>query len=93
LPITSGTPFPAGTTDLQAWIRNANLAPDWLRIGADIIGGTNTFNMTFSLSGYTIPEAGTPGLANCHHLAILTKKCRLREQGGGWLSYNERAAS
>ena len=32
-PITSGTPFPAGTTDLQAWIRNANLAPDWLRIG------------------------------------------------------------
>ncbi len=37
-PITSGTTFPAGTTDLQAWIRNANLAPDWLRIGTDIIG-------------------------------------------------------
>jgi hypothetical protein len=65
-PITSGTPFPAGTTDLQAWIRNANLAPDWLRIGTDIIGGTTTFNMTFSLSGNTIPEAGTPGHANCH---------------------------
>jgi len=64
-PITSGTPFPAGTTDLQAWIRNANLAPDWLRIGTDIIGGT-TFNMTFSLTGNTIPEAGTPGQANCH---------------------------
>ena len=64
-PITSGTPFPAGTTDLQAWIRNANLAPDWLRIGADIIGGV-TFNMTFSLTGNTIPEAGTPGRANCH---------------------------
>jgi hypothetical protein len=64
-PITSGTPFPAGTTDLQAWIRNANLAPDWLRIGADIIGGV-TFNMTFSLTGNTIPEAGTPGQANCH---------------------------
>jgi hypothetical protein len=63
-PITSGTPFPAGTTDLQAWIRNANLAPDWLRIGADIIGGV-TFNMTFSLTGNTIPEAGTPGQANC----------------------------
>jgi hypothetical protein len=64
-PITSGTPFPAGTTDLQAWIRNANLAPDWLRIGADIIGGV-TFNMTFSLTGNTIPQAGTPGQANCH---------------------------
>jgi hypothetical protein len=64
-PITSGTPFPAGTTDLQAWIRNANLAPDWLRIGADIIGGV-TFNMTFSLTGNTIPEAGTSGQANCH---------------------------
>jgi hypothetical protein len=64
-PITSGTPFPAGTTDLQAWIRNANLAPDWLRIGADIIGGV-TFNMTFSLTGNTIPGAGTPGQANCH---------------------------
>ena len=52
-PITSGTAFPAGTTDLQAWIRNANLAPDWLRIGTDIIGGTlaPAFNMTFCLTG------------------------------------------
>jgi hypothetical protein len=64
-PITSGTPFPAGTIDLQAWIRNADLAPDWLRIGTDIIG-TGTFNMTFSLAGNSIPEAGTPGQANCH---------------------------
>ena len=64
-PITSGTPFPVGTTDLQAWIRNANLVPDWLRIGTDIIGA-GTFNMTFSLGGNTIPEAGTPGQANCH---------------------------
>lgn len=64
-PITSGTPFPAGVTDLQAWIRNANLAPDWLRIGGDIIGA-GTFNMTFSLNGNTVPGAGTPGQANCH---------------------------
>ena len=64
-PITSGTPFPAGTTDLQAWIRNANLSPDWLRIGTDIIGA-GSFNMTFSLADNTIPEAGTPGQANCH---------------------------
>jgi hypothetical protein len=71
-PITTGTPFPAGTTDLQAWIRNAELKPDWLRIGSDIINGNPptffpaTFNMTFSLSGNSIPEAGTPGQANCH---------------------------
>ena len=30
-----GTPF---TPDLQAWIRNDGLAPDWLRIGTDILG-------------------------------------------------------
>jgi len=62
---------PPGTVfagDLQAWIRNTNLKPDWLRIGTDIIGGTTppTFNMTFSLIGDTVPEAGTPGQANCH---------------------------
>lgn len=65
-PITSGTPFPVGTTDLQAWIRNASLAPDWLKIGADIIGGGTAFNMTFTLTGNTILDAGTPGQANCH---------------------------
>ena len=62
--VAPGTPF---TPDLQAWIRNSDLAPDWLRIGTDIIGGTPapTFNMTFSLAGETVPQAGTPGLANC----------------------------
>jgi hypothetical protein len=60
-----GTPF---TGDLQAWIRTSDLAPDWLRIGTDIIAGTPapTFNMTFSLSGETVPRAGTPGRTNCH---------------------------
>lgn len=54
-----GTPF---TGDLQAWIRNSNLKPDWLRIGTDIIGGTpvQTFNMALSLTGETAPQAGTP---------------------------------
>jgi hypothetical protein len=60
-----GTPF---LPDLQAWIRNSDLKPDWLRIGTDIIDGPTppTFNMAFSLAGETIPEAGTPGAANCH---------------------------
>jgi hypothetical protein len=63
--VSPGSPFPVGTTDLQAWIRNDTLLPDWLRIGTDIIGGT-TFNLTFALRGETIPEAGTPGQPNCH---------------------------
>jgi hypothetical protein len=43
------------TPNLQAWIRNANLDPDWLRIGTDIIGGNPppTFDMAFSLTGTT----------------------------------------
>src|SRR5215831_4138302 len=58
--------------DLQAWIRNSNLSPDWLRIGTDIVGGATapTFNMTFSLTGETVPDAGTPGVANCHGKTI-----------------------
>jgi len=73
-PIVSpaGTPFPTGVTDLQAWIRNSNLVPDWLRIGTDIIDGVPapTFNMAFSLTGETVPDAGTPGQPNCHGQTI-----------------------
>jgi hypothetical protein len=47
-------PHPQFTGDLQMWIRNADLDPDWLRVGADIVTGT-TFNGSFSLSGDTIP--------------------------------------
>ena len=63
------SPGTAIAGDLQAWIRNSDLAPDWLRIGTDIINNTTpppTFNMTFSLTGNTVPEVGTPGQANCH---------------------------
>jgi hypothetical protein len=61
---------PPGTVfagDLQAWTRNSSLNPNWLRIGTDIVGGATppTFNMTFSLSGDTIPNAGTPGEGKC----------------------------
>jgi hypothetical protein len=55
-PITGGTgPF---SPDLQAWIRNAALDPDWLRIGTDIVGGNPapTFNMSYSLNGTAVPE-------------------------------------
>src|SRR6266581_5898333 len=46
--------------DLQSWIRNDNLAPDWLRIGADIVGA-GAFNASFSLQGETDADAdGVP---------------------------------
>ena len=61
-PIASpGTPF---APDLQSWIRNENLAPDWLRIGTDITQ-QGPFNAAFSLDGTTssIPEPA--GLLLC----------------------------
>jgi hypothetical protein len=63
--VAPGTPF---ATDLQSWIRNSALKPDWLRIGRDIIGGNPApaFNQAFSLTGETVPDAGTPGQRNCH---------------------------
>jgi hypothetical protein len=55
--VPPGTPF---APDLQTWIRDSDLAPDWLRAGTDIVGGTPapTFNAAFSLTGDTgsIPE-------------------------------------
>lgn len=55
-PIVGGTgPF---SPDLQSWIRNDDLAPDWLRIGTDITH-QGPFNAVFSLSGESgesVPE-------------------------------------
>jgi hypothetical protein len=41
--------------DLQEWIRNDALQPDWLRVGTDIVGGAKppVFDTAFSLSGHT----------------------------------------
>ena len=59
----NGTPF-AG--DLQTWIRNMALKPDWLRVGTDIIVGAppspglpGPFNASFSLIGEPVPEPST----------------------------------
>ena len=53
--VPPGTPF---SPDLQSWIRNSDLAPDWLRIGTDITH-QGPFNATFSLAGQTVPEPCT----------------------------------
>jgi hypothetical protein len=57
--LSSPRPGPIFTGDLQAWIRNTPLKPDWLRIGTDIIDDTPapTFNMAFSLTGEAVPNA------------------------------------
>jgi hypothetical protein len=58
---------PPGTSfagDLQEWVRNADLDPDWLRVATDIVGAAPTFNATFSLAGQ-IPA---------HDLAVLSVK-------------------
>jgi hypothetical protein len=67
--VPPGTAFPAGFTDLQSWTRDDispnNLAPDWLRVGTDIVGAVGdpavitTFNAAFSLTGSAVPEPST----------------------------------
>jgi hypothetical protein len=54
---------PLFTGDLQSWIRNENLKPDWSRIGTDITH-EGPFNASFSLVGVPGPIAGAglPGL-------------------------------
>jgi len=74
-PIVSGTPF---LPDLQSWIRNANLDPDWSRIGTDIVGGNlaPTFNASFSLTG-TVPDTGsTAALFGSGVIALIWLKRR-----------------
>jgi hypothetical protein len=59
--VSPGTPF---VGDLQEWIRNAELDPDWLRVATDIVGGDPKFNATFSFIGDIVP----------HDLAVLSVK-------------------
>ena len=57
--VAPGTPF---APDLQSWIRNdPGIAPDWLRVGTDIVGGT-TFNSSFLVFGTPVPEPSTYGM-------------------------------
>jgi hypothetical protein len=55
------TPPKQFTGDLQEWIRNDELQPDWLRVGTDIVGGAKppTFDAAFSLSGHTVTPTFT----------------------------------
>jgi hypothetical protein len=77
--VAPGTPI---DPDLQSWIRDENLQPDWLRVGTDIIGGEvpPTFNATFSVSGETrVPEPGTVALiaAGLASMELIRRRSRL----------------
>ena len=72
--VAPGTPF---VPDLQSWIRNSTLSPDWLRIGTDITQ-QGPFNETFSLSGTLVPEPSTELLvgAGLCMVAVLRRKSK-----------------
>jgi len=98
-PIVAGTPF---LTDLQSWIRNDALAPDWSRIGTDITH-QGPFNATFSLSGETdadadgIPDSldlcpGTPAgaIVDAHGCSIdQLAPCSGPASGGTWKNHGQ----
>jgi len=79
--VPPGTPFPPGSADLQAWMRNTALDPDWSRVGTDIVGGTSppTFNAAFTLSGSAVPEPSSVILLSLGALGLLAA-VRLRER-------------
>jgi FG-GAP-like repeat len=77
--VPPGTPF---VPDLQSWIRNDNLAPDWSRIGTDITG-QGPFNASFSLSGVTDAESIINELVPCSGPA----------SGGTWKNHGQYVSS
>jgi hypothetical protein len=76
--VASGTPF---VPDLQTWIRNAALDPDWLRVGTDITH-QGPYNAAFSLTGTVaaVPEPETYALMlfGFAAMGILRRSRRIR---------------
>jgi hypothetical protein len=77
--VPPGTQFPSGQTDLQSWIRNENLAPDWSRVGTDITG-QGPFNAAFTLSG-SVPETASSLQLLAGALFALAACARFRSAG------------
>ncbi|HEY2190398.1 MAG TPA: PEP-CTERM sorting domain-containing protein [Caldimonas sp.] len=77
----AGTPF---SPDLQTWMRNDPLDPDWLRVGTDIVG-SGTFNGAFTLTGSVaaVPEPETSALMLLGLAAVGGIARRRRAAGAG----------
>jgi hypothetical protein len=101
--VAPGTPF---VGDLQSWIRNDALAPDWLRIGTDITH-QGPFNAAFSLSGETdedgdgVPDSkdlcpGTPAgeLVDANGCSLdQLAPCSGPASGGAWKNHGQYVSS
>ncbi len=101
--VPPGTPF---LGDLQSWIRNDALAPDWLRIGTDITH-QGPFNAAFSLSGETDEDGdgvadsidlcpGTPAgsIVNADGCSIdQLAPCAGPASGGAWKNHGQYVAT
>jgi hypothetical protein len=77
--VAPGTPF---APDLQTWIRNENLAPDWLRVGTDIEGQGRTFNASFEIRGVSIPEPSSLMLGAIGALCVAGWRLRASRRVG-----------
>jgi hypothetical protein len=82
--LSADRPVPGLQPDLQTWTRNAQLAPDWLRVGTDIVGAHDgpavTFNGAFSLEGTAVvPEPASLWMfgAGLGVLALLRRQRRV----------------
>ena len=73
--LSAPKPIPA-PPDLQSWIRNDSLAPDWLRIGTDITH-QGPFNAAFSLSGVSVPEPTSMFLLGCGLISLIWLRRKL----------------
>lgn len=73
----SGTPFDG---DLQTWIRDEDLQPDWLRVGTDVIGA-GAFNAAFTLDGDTVENVPVPAPLALMSLGLIGFTLRKRLAG------------
>jgi hypothetical protein len=101
--VAPGIPF---APDLQSWIRNDALAPDWLRIGTDITG-QGPFNAAFSLAGETdadrdgvadsldaCPDTQPGSVVDAHGCSIeQLAPCSGPASGGTWKNHGEYVSS